>query len=157
MAKMNYIQCACVFRCHTPDVIIPWATLMPPVIRCEKIKYCTRGVDIWYVSGKFMIGVTSDRMLYIDASIVDIMLFYYSMLIRYQFTICTDGCGVDWHNNDTTVIVSNNSIQFQGQRVKPLCAFTVSGHNAVLDIGDKVSLVKFIAISLATNGDHLIY
>jgi hypothetical protein len=116
-----------------------------------------RGTNIYHISGRFTVNLTSSQTIHIDATKVDILLFYYSMFIKYQYTICTDGCGVDWHDKYTTVFVSDNSIRFRGLRVEPLCAFRVGDGTVVLDMGDKLSLVKFIAISLAVNGDHLMY
>jgi hypothetical protein len=149
------MRCACGSYC-IPDLAVPWATLMP-VTKCGKMKYCMRGTNIYHISGRFTVNLTSSQTIHIDATKVDILLFYYSMFIKYQYTICTDGCGVDWHDKYTTVFVSDNSIQYCDQYIEPYCAFKASNGLAVFNTGDRCGLVQFIAISMALNGEHLIY
>lgn len=153
--RMGITQCLCDPRC-IPNIIIPWATLMP-VTKCNRMSYCMHKVDIYHISGKFTINLTADHVIYIDASTVDILLFYYSMFITCKYVICTDGCGDDWHDGDDTIVsVSDNSIQFRGQRIEPYCAFTVRGGVVCFDT-KSCGIKKFIALSLAVNGADLLY
>lgn len=147
---MGIAQCTCGNNCH-PDIAIPSAEFMPSC--CKNMRYIVRG-DAVYTNGEFTFALSCNLIIPVAAHLVDLLLFYNAMFHFGHYTICWDEC--DHRANKMTFHITNDHILLGDQIIEPYCTFSLSGTKVVVD-GITCNVYRFVTLSLAMNGGHILY
>lgn len=148
---MGIAQCICGNNCY-PDIAIPSAEFMPAC--CKKMRYSTRG-DALYTNGEFTFALSCNLIIPVAAHLVDLLLFYNAMFHFGHYTICWDEC--DHRANKMTFHITNDHILLDDQIIEPYCAFSLGGGSLVVIDGSACNVYRFVTLSLAMNGGHILY
>jgi hypothetical protein len=147
---MGIAQCICGNKCY-PDIAIPSAEFMPA--GCEKMRYIVHG-DAVYTNCVFTYALSRELILPVGKHLVDLLLFYNAEFHMGRYNICIGNC--DHHANPMTFHVTNNSIRLGDQIIEPYRAFSLRYNSVVID--DYVcNIYRFVTLSLAMNGRHILY